>query len=678
MPHGKYGMNSPTLSQFPFVRIAIPFAAGILLFESLPSPVMAWVIGALAVVGWAASLFLPRQKFYMGQPLLQNSSIFLAFVCLGWCASSACEPAKLSAKSLNVPIGFSFRIQDISHENTTTALIGESTVENENIRLLVTLNGNDYKLREGDVIYMRTELEALEQSGFPDDFDFARYMRHKGIRYRAYIPSSNYLKIGHHDNIDSYASQLRRQAIHLIQRLHINDGTSNFAIAILTGERSYITDRDREEFSRSGLAHILAVSGLHIGIVLSVILLILRPLSKICSRKVCTLIILLAIWSYVVFAGLSPSAVRAAIMASFLFVAKDVRRVHSSINALFAAAFAILLFSPRSLFDVGFQLSFLAVIGIMLFADFLTVKTNKRILRYLSTATAVTISAQLMTAVLVIHYFNSFPTGFLLANVLAVPLLPVFMLLLVAAVILSGFGMNWGFLNLLLDKLYWYVQTLPAFIHRLLPPVNDIWVDPVSTILITAAIASAGILLKFKQLRKFRILPAIMGLSAIGSLIVHRMAVPDSGVYFMDNYTSSNIVAYSGSNAYIINSRNDTAEINLFLNRHKLFFIKRNIGKIHKVRDSISGSAMYFSYPFVHVQGKRYMFIKGNYRKRHKPGNPIHVDYAIITNNYYNGLGGLPEYVMADTIIISKEIHKEKRDTMVSFVRTHGIPYIAN
>ena len=131
-----------------------------------------------------------------------------------------------------------------------------------------------------------------------------------------------------------------------------------FTIAFCTGDRRYMSDSDKQAFSQAGLAHILAVSGLHIGVITIILSALLFPIRGPRMNKFKFFAILACIWFYVAFTGLSSSAIRAAIMVSFVYASKIFLRKHSSINALAASAFFILIFSPNAIYDVGFQLSF--------------------------------------------------------------------------------------------------------------------------------------------------------------------------------------------------------------------------------------------------------------------------------------------------------------------------------
>ena len=154
-------------------------------------------------------------------------------------------------------------------------------------------------------------------------------------------------------------------------------------------------------------------------------------------------------------------------------------------------------------------------------------------------------------------------------------------------------------------------------------------------------------------------------------------AIPEKSIFVTDGYSSTNIIYCENRTAYILNSRNDTAEISQFVEHNRVFFFNRKIDKIHKIKhENIRKKDLYISYPIVYALGKSYMFVEGNYKKN-RLKNSFSINYAIITNNYYNQLPDLFQYVNPDTIVIANEIYDTRRDTLIEFAKRNKIPLIA-
>lgn len=671
-------MSNPVrIASVPFIRIAVPFIFGILLYGKYPSvPVIVSIAGLTAVL--LAGTFVYRKEVLSRcKSVFVNSTIFTVLFGLGWLAAAVHSPVELGGKQLNTPCYITFRLQQISHKDITTELWGEATTaEGQSVNLAMTLKGNNYSLKAGDILYCHTALEKIRNSGNPESFDYVQFMRNKGILYRAFITADDYTLIGHRKTLQTLSVGWRDRMISHIRLTGIDSKTADFAATVLTGDK--VIGKDvQEAFADAGLAHILAVSGLHIGVIISIVSFLLCPLRNPRLKVAKLVISLAAVWIYVVFTGLSPSATRAAIMATFVFTSKGLLKKNSSINALFAAAFFILLYSPSSVYDIGFQLSFLSVAGILLFAERLTYRTNYWIFNYLSASVAVTVSAQLGALPLMVFYFHSIPSGFLLSNILVVPILPIFMFFLLSSVVLSLAGWSWGVFICLLDAVYAIIEYVSMLSRDMFPALNGLWIDSFSTLLIVIAIFSTGIIWRFELKRAFFLVPAALFAISLLSVISVKMTMPQSGVFISDEYTSTNIVCYDAGKVFIVNSKNDTSEISQFIANNRRFFIRQGFDSIFKTSNPISRENIRIDYPAIFAHGKSYLFLVGNYRKRHSGRQRVHADYAIVTNNFYSQLSELPQFIDADTLVFPNEIYKTRRDTLIDYAVRHNIRFIA-
>ena len=199
--------------------------------------------------------------------------------------------------------------------------------------------------------------------------------------------------------------------------------------ALTVGEKTDLSDSIRESYSVSGASHVLALSGLHIGLLYALLFLLLKPLTRKwqAGRYFRSVLLLVLLWSFAFFTGLSPSVVRSVSMFSVLAIAELFGRQSLTLNTLAATAWVMLLVNPAWLFDVGFQLSFLAVLSILMIqkpvCQLLPVKS--RIGKSVWGLMSVSIAAQIGTAPLVMLYFSRFSTHFLLTNLVVIPLVTV-------------------------------------------------------------------------------------------------------------------------------------------------------------------------------------------------------------------------------------------------------------
>ena len=257
---------------------------------------------------------------------------------------------------------------------------------------------------------------------------YADRMKRSGILYRATASAERIRLKSFNAGLKSSSSSWRDKIVSKIEKSSLSRPTSEFLVALLLGDRSLVRPDVSNSFSNAGVAHVLALSGMHVAIIMGIILFLLFPLKLIGLHMARYWIALVLVWLYAFFSGLAPSTVRACIMTTFVIMALTLQRRNAAGNALLASAFVILLFDPYALFDVGMQLSFVCVAGILAFAGPLnTVGQHAHPwLHSMVSAVLVSLVATLCTWVLVSDYFSKVPLLFLPANLVILPLLPIF------------------------------------------------------------------------------------------------------------------------------------------------------------------------------------------------------------------------------------------------------------
>lgn len=281
---------------------------------------------------------------------------------------------------------------------------------------------------KGDTLLLAANWQPVTNAGNPYEFDYARYCRHNNIYYQQFCGRAN---------IRLYAP-CNRQARPLIDKLHDNcmqaldkyipdSRTKGLIQAMLLGDEVNLDPELRQSFTNTGIVHVIAISG---GNVMMFFVLIGWALAWIKHRKYDWIKYLLAlplVWLYVVMAGSSPSAVRAAIMFSLLAIGFMLDKNNNALSQLMATAFILLCVQPQWLYALGFQLSFLAVLSLVLFYGPLSAlyrpEQKNKVLQWLIAGLWETIcaslAAEILVAPLVVYYFHNFPATFLVANVLA-------------------------------------------------------------------------------------------------------------------------------------------------------------------------------------------------------------------------------------------------------------------
>ncbi len=357
------------------------------------------------------------------------------------------------------------------------ARIGRDSVPDARREGLVNLyfaNSVDVeRLNVGERIFFEGRVASPRNAGNPAEFDTEHFLYVRGITGTAYLPMGVWRSDGVADKtLLMYAMDLRERVLRIYDSLGF-DGEEGAVLSALTlGEKRDLSQGVRDLYSAVGASHVLALSGLHLGILYMLITMLLpvRGGSRlpIIMRE---LLVLLLLWGFAAMAGLTASVVRAVILFTLMSVARCLQREGSVMNALGFAAIVMLVVCPRWLFDVSFQLSFAAVWAILLLEyplrRLMRVEKHGRVYAYAAGVVAVSLSAQLGTLPFVWYYFGTFPLCFLITNFIVMPAAFCVMLLAVLMLALSPFV-------LLQQFVAWVLKCLLYAMNLLLRGVADL------------------------------------------------------------------------------------------------------------------------------------------------------------------------------------------------------------
>lgn len=289
--------------------------------------------------------------------------------------------------------------------------------------ILYNLDSNIFTY--GDAIMIKGRPAFLERQKNPYAFDYALFLNRKDIYLQAFCREeiSVLLDENKRSSIRYLAMRIGDVFEDILSQYLSGTRELNIVRAMVIGRRNEITPEMEYVYEATGTSHILAVSGLHVGIIFLVVSTVFK-FSKLKGLKwMYYSAILISIWSFALITGFSPSVRRAALMLSFVVVADMIHRKSNIYNTLLASAFCILLFSPNLIFSVSFQFSYMAVLGIVYFYKkiyaFLYFKNP--VFDFFWQITVLSISVQLATFAINIYYFHSFPALFFLTNLFAIP-----------------------------------------------------------------------------------------------------------------------------------------------------------------------------------------------------------------------------------------------------------------
>ncbi|MEA3451284.1 MAG: ComEC/Rec2 family competence protein [Bacteroidota bacterium] len=320
----------------------------------------------------------------------------------------------------------------------------KDSIEWEKIETKVVVYfGKDSSLQNlayGDRIVFKARLNSIENAGNPNEFDYKAFMSNKGIFNTAFVKSSDLIILEHKQaNILIYnALKIRQSLMSVYQRFEIEGQRFAVLSALTLGYRDNVDKETRQKFANTGAMHILAVSGLHVGIIFMILTNLLAFMDKKRHLMIIkSIIIIISLWFFATIAGLSPSVMRSALMFSMFVIGKILMRSTSIYNIIFASAFILLLLNPFGITSVSFQLSYAAVLSIVFFQPyFYKLFVFQRWLPdKIWALTSVSVAAQLGTMPIGLFYFHQFPNYFFLTNILVIPLAS--MILYVAVILFT-------------------------------------------------------------------------------------------------------------------------------------------------------------------------------------------------------------------------------------------------
>jgi competence protein ComEC len=430
------------LSQMPFLRLILPLALGITFALYFPAQFSLIIpaIAFLALLLW--NWYDNRNQKFSNRWLFGTFAGIFLFIA-GYSVTILKRPFNnesyyehylkagrdsLIVKIVSVPqekektIKATGEIVSIFSDNKQYQTQGKALFYFENDSL-------SQKIRYGDVLFLRTSLNNIKPPSNPDEFDYCSYLAMHGIYYEAYVRNKEFAYTGKNDApwLLDLTNRCREKLIVLLNQRIKGNGAA-VGSAILLGYRDDLSQSVIQQFADSGTVHVICVAGLHVGILFWLFGMLLLPIERFKHGKLVRTIFLIALlWLYALFTGLATPVIRATVMFSFLSIGRHLGKYTNSINTLAASAFFMLLVNPFSIADTGFQLSYLAVLGILTIYPVLNQlwEPKNYLIEKLWELTCLSISAQMAVMPLSVLYFHQFPNYFVFTNLLIVPLLSV-------------------------------------------------------------------------------------------------------------------------------------------------------------------------------------------------------------------------------------------------------------
>ena len=332
--------------------------------------------------------------------------------------------------------------------------------------LLYVPKSNIETLHSGDEIWLNNTVYPIPKAFNPFQFDYSKYLEKQNVFHQVYTQENQIKIVQRHKTTDYYIENLRNNLSKSFEIHQFDSKTKAIIDALILGQRLELDKETIADYSNAGVIHILAISGLHISIIYFFIVFLLKPLKKVrFGAEIQLLIVLAILWLFALLTGLPASVTRAVTLFSFISIGNYFNQPKAIYNALAISAFLILLVKPNAIFDIGFQLSYAAVLSIVLFQPFYKkfYFSENKIAVYFTDTVLVSLAAQIGVLPLSLYYFNQLPLLFLLANLVIIPLSS---LVLIVGIVILPLNYVLPSVAVFLGKILEYsIQFMNDYIH---------------------------------------------------------------------------------------------------------------------------------------------------------------------------------------------------------------------
>lgn len=447
----------------PFIALFVAIATGIIcaMQQLIDGQILIWVMGPVVIVLFLLSALSQRYRHWLGISLLLGVAIFSGI--------------RFFQKTNILPanhIVFQKRSGEVTGIISETAYISQKAnryvLESKRIftdlgdsvqvcgRLLFSSKAS---LEYGDVVRVKTNWNFPTSARNPGQFDYRHYLQNKDILLTAFNVPPDSIEVLGQNGGNIFIAQIIFPAKNYIEKTistYLDVHTAGVIKALLTGEKNDIDRQIREEFKLTGVVHVLAVSGLHVGFIMIFVISVLQFFRIPLRYR--NYAVIIALFIYVALVNFKPPVIRASMMASMYLLAISWQRKANIYNIIFTAAAVILIAEPRYLTDAGFQFSFLAVLSIVfgykrldsiisirpkINEKFSEIPLARNFLIYIWASFLVSVSAVIGTLPLTVYYYGMIPVLAFLANIIVIPAIALIVFLSIFMIVFSFFS---GFL----------------------------------------------------------------------------------------------------------------------------------------------------------------------------------------------------------------------------------------
>jgi len=522
----------------------------------------------------------------------------------------------------------------------------------------------------GDRLMLEAKFSPPERALNPDGFDYAAYLKRQGVGAVCYVRSGSW-RMTDTDlafSIQRQADICRNYLLNIYREFHIEGDEFAVLAALTLGYTDALQPDLRASYSATGAMHILSVSGMHVGVVYVVMAFLLSFLNKNQRQKVIkTIFISLFLWGYAFLSGLSPAVVRATLMFSFVAVATCFEQKSQIYNTIFMSAFFMLLYNPNFLFDVGFQLSYSAVLSIIFFQPIIgkLYIANNKYSKAVWDLFSVSLAAQLGTMPFTLYYFQQFPNYFLLTNFVAIPLSTIVIYLAMALLMTSFVPYLSVVVVFFLKWSLWLLNFLIVWVQNLPYSLSHISLDIRQTIVVFFALFCFSAYFFYKKISTL-----IVGLSAVllactFNLQTNYQTMTSKRMIVFAEQKNTHVNFIDRNRNYVFTT--DSVEIERIA---KAFWQNQKLEKPHYIHQN-----EWFSDGVSSFEGSRILILSNDFLRKQTFSEPLKLDYLIIGRGLKPKIEQVLECLHPRKIIVDKTISDWYRQSIKRACQTRNIAF---
>jgi competence protein ComEC len=656
----------------PFFRLLLALMVGIVIADTFPLPSWLWVV-LMAVAATTMIISLLLKDSFRWRWLFGAAALSLAGIVGLWRMYD--YQKELTFPTQGMKGLFLIRITEPPIQKNKTWLYQveiEKAFDHEKAKT-VHRSAFLYFQKDSlmppwdmnDQLMVYTTFLPIRSNGNPESFDYSTFLKNQGIVANGFVSIGHYqlMEKSHSFSIYKISSHIRTTLLNIFKKYHIEGDEFAVVAALMLGYNDAITHELRDSYSISGTMHVLSVSGLHVGIIYAVLLFFFGFMGK--SRKMIAikqLTIILLLWGFAFLTGLAPAVVRATIMFSLVALSIAIGRKPRIMNTIFFSAFVMLLYQPTYLFQVGFELSYVAVVSIVYFEPkfkTLIIVQNKA-LRWIWELFCVSLAAQLGTSMLGIFYFHRFATYFWLGNLIVVPAAAWIMYTGIVLLIVSPFHLVAQWIAWLLDWMLRIMNSVIKWIEQIPFASINLWIDPFQLILSLICLITVA---AYFQTRQYRWL--IMTLS-----MVLAISIDTAWHDFQGMTTHEAIVMADAENTHIdfISGKQHiaiTSDSTKLAELTKAFYLKNHLSS-PQIKHS----------KFISIKGKHFLITNDSLFRRKRTNSILNVDYLIVGNNTRLTFAQLQRFVHPRMVVIDQTISPWYSRNIQQSCDSSGIPCV--